>query len=60
MALGALLGPLYGGGFWVAFRQLAAVRPLAAAAACRLPPANPAGLLRAVWLLAISLPWCRH
>ena len=25
MALGALLGPLVGGGFWVAFRQLAAV-----------------------------------
>lgn len=30
MALGALLGPLYGGGFWVAFRQLAAVYYLAA------------------------------
>ncbi|PRW20849.1 sterol desaturase [Chlorella sorokiniana] len=29
MALGALLGPLYGGGFWVALRQLAAVYYLA-------------------------------
>ena len=37
MALGALLGPLYGGGFWVAFRQLAAVRPPPP-----LPPLPPA------------------
>lgn len=39
----AFLGPLYGGGFWVAFRQLAVVSrvPLPAAAAAR-PPAAPA------------------
>ena len=53
MAAASWLGPLYGGGFWVAFRQLAAV-------GAPPPPPPPAARLRGRWQARAAGPCSLH